>query len=184
MHAIWSDGYEQASVKALSELLGISRSSFYNAFVSREAMFAEIVKRYAALSPDAPLQHAVTGPILPLLTTVFRSICRVRGADREARGCMIVNAVVDLCPSKDQPGRMLQHLVLGSARRIESLLETAKTRGELPTSADPHALALAVQTLMIGLNVICKVVRDEEQLWLLTQTTLNGLGLLAEGRHA
>ena len=35
MNEIWRDGYEANSVKALSEKLGITRSSFYNAFSSR-----------------------------------------------------------------------------------------------------------------------------------------------------
>lgn len=184
MQAVWSGGYEQASVKALAELLGITRSSFYNAFASREALFAEIVKRYAALSPDAPLYSEAAGPILPLLATVFRNICRVRAADSEGRGCIIVNTLTEICPSPEEPGPMLENLVLGSARRLEALLRAAKARGELPASADPHALALAMQNLMIGLNVLCKVIRNEAELWLLTQTTMKGLGLLPETDHA
>jgi len=184
MQAVWSDGYEQASVKALAELLGITRSSFYNAFGSREALFAEIVKRYAALSPDAPLHGDISGPVLPLLQAVFRNICRARAADPEGRGCIIVNTLTEICPSPEEPGPMLERLVMSSTRRIEALLTTAKARGELRSSADPHALALAMQNLMIGLNVLCKVVRDEDELWLLTKTTMKGLGLLPESSHA
>ncbi|KPH83146.1 TetR/AcrR family transcriptional regulator, partial [Bosea vaviloviae] len=50
--AFWRDGYQANSVKALSERLGITRSSFYNAFESREAMFMEALERYLERSPD------------------------------------------------------------------------------------------------------------------------------------
>lgn len=50
--AFWRDGYQANSVKALSERLGITRSSFYNAFESREAMFMEAFERYLERSPD------------------------------------------------------------------------------------------------------------------------------------
>ena len=47
-----------------------------------------------------------------------------------------------------------------------------------------HAKALALQTLMVGLNVLCKVVRDEGELWASARATLDGLDLLEETGHA
>ncbi|HHL20983.1 MAG TPA: TetR/AcrR family transcriptional regulator, partial [Aliiroseovarius sp.] len=52
MQEVWRNGFERASVKALSERLGITRSSFYNAFDSREALFEKVLARYFAQSPD------------------------------------------------------------------------------------------------------------------------------------
>jgi TetR/AcrR family transcriptional repressor of nem operon len=178
MGMIWANGYEQASVLALSGILGITRSSFYNAFGSREALMAEVLARYVQISPDAPLQAPVPGPVLPLLTAVMRDICRVRGGDTQGRGCIIVNTITEVCPSPDEPGPMLAALMLGSIHRIEALMAQAQAGGELPITADPRALALALQNLIVGLNVLCKVVPDEASLWLLTETTLRGLGLL------
>lgn len=170
-------GYEQASVKSLSERLGIPRSSFYNAFGSREELFAEIISRYAAIAPDAPLYAKVEGPILPLLHGVLRNICRARAADPQGKGCIIVNSIAELCPSAEGPAPMLTNLAASSTRRIEELLDIARKHGEIDSRADVHALALALQNLMIGLNVLSKIVRDENDLWLLTETTLRGLGL-------
>ncbi len=175
--AIRSGGYERASVKALSERLGISRSSFYNAFGSREAFFAEIIARYSMTAPDAPLYGEVKGPVMPVLYEVVRNICRVRAADPEGRGCIIVNSISELCPSADGPAPMLARLAAGSTSRIEELMTVAREQGEIGGTADVHALALALQNLMIGLNVLSKVVRDEDDLWLLSETTLRGLGL-------
>lgn len=72
---------------------------------------------------------------------------------------------------------MLTNLAASSTRRIEELLDIARKHGEIDSRADVHALALALQNLMIGLNVLSKIVRDENDLWLLTETTLRGLGL-------
>lgn len=175
---IRTGGYEQASVKTLSEHLGISRSSFYNAFGSREELFSEIIGRYAPAAPDAPLYAPVAGPVLPLIENVLRNICRTRANDPGGKGCIIVNAVCELCPSTEGPAPMLGSMATGSTRRLEELLEIARSQGEIAGDADVHALALALQNLMIGLNVLSKVVRTEDELWLLTRTTLKGLGLL------
>ncbi|MGO7153890.1 TetR/AcrR family transcriptional regulator [Rhizobium leguminosarum] len=174
---IRTGGYEQASVKALSERLGITRSSFYNAFGSREVLFAEVVARYSATAPDAPLYGEVTGPVLPVLHAVLRNICHVRTADPEGRGCIIVNSISELCPAPEGPAPLLTKLATSSTSRIEELLRIGRHQGEIDNDADIHALALALQNLMIGLNVLSKVVRDEGELWLLTETTLRGLGL-------
>lgn len=178
--AIRTGGYEQASVKALSERLGISRSSFYNAFKSREALFAEIIARYSATAPDAPLYGEVDGPVLPVLHSVLRNICHVRTTGSDGRGCIIVNSISELCPSPDGPAPLLAKLAAGSTSRIEELLQIARDKGEIDSSANIHALALALQNLMIGLNVLSKVVRDEDELWLMTETTLRGLGLFSK----
>lgn len=178
--AIWKHGFEPSSVKALSELLGITRSSFYNTFGSREALLREAIPVYAAQSPDAPLYAPDVARTLPLISKVFRDICRARSGDPEARGCLIVNAVCELCPDTEGLGAELADLVLGSAKNLERLLEMARDAGEIPNDANIHALALALQNLMIGLNVLSKVIRSEDELWLLTLTTLKGLGLYRE----
>jgi TetR/AcrR family transcriptional regulator, transcriptional repressor for nem operon len=177
MNAIWKNGFEPSSVKTLSELLGITRSSFYNAFGSREALLREAISEYAEQSPDAPLRTGDAASALRLINKVFRDICRVRSSDPEAKGCLIVNTVCELCPDTEGLGAELSDLVLGSAKNLERLLAVARDADELPRDADIHALALALQNLMIGLNVLCKVVRSEDELWLLTRTTLEGLGL-------
>lgn len=171
------DGYEKASVKALSERLGISRSSFYNAFGSRQELFTEVVTRYAVTAPDAELYGEVSGPILPILHRVLRKICHVRTTDGNGRGCIIVNSISELCPAPDGPAAMLNDMATGSTERIAELLRIARTQGEIDDAADVHVLALAVQNLMIGLNVLSKVQRSEDDLWRLAEMTLKGLGL-------
>lgn len=184
MNAIWENGFELSSVKTLSELVGITRSSFYNAFGSREGLMREAILEYAAHSPDAPLYGCEAVGVLPLLNAVFRDICRVRAGDPKGRGCLIVNTVCELCPDTQGLGAKLAELVVGSVTNLERLLELARTGDEISRESDVHALALALQNLMLGLNVLCKVVRREDELWLLTRTTLEGLDLYREPANA
>ena len=177
MHAVWQNGFENTSVKQLAEMLGITRSSFYNAFGSREELFRTFIPKYASQSPDAVLREEVTGEVLLLLTVLYREICKARAQDPQARGCLVVNSVAELCPSQEGLGPLLATLVQGSVDRIEELLDVAVENGELPATSNTHAIALALQNLTVGINVICKVVRSEDELWLLTKTTLEGLGL-------
>ena len=69
--------------------------------------------------------------------------------------------------------------------QVAELIKQLKAEGgEIPAEVNTHATALALQNLMLGLNVLCKVVRSEDELWLLARTTLKGLGLLWEANGA
>ncbi len=178
MNEIWRSGFEANSVKAISENLGITRSSFYNAFGSREAMFLEALELYFSQSPDNVLAM-VDGEagILKVLTQVFKEVCRSRAADPEARGCMAVNCVAELVGVDETLGPVLEKAILGSLDRLERLLGQAAANGEIEDKGDLREKALALQNLLIGLNVMAKVVRSEDDLWAATKQTLKGLGL-------
>lgn len=183
MKEIWREGYEAASVKHLSEVLGITRSSFYNAFNSREDLFREAVAAYLAVMPSAPPLGPAHEPVLPRLTGFVRAICRFI-AENDWRGCLVANCLAEICPADQGPGAEISKLALASAKHIEALLDRAKLQGEIREEADTRALALAFQNLLIGLNVFGKAVRSEHALWRAAEVTLRGLGLYAERADA
>jgi len=181
MNEFWREGYEANSVKALSEKLGITRSSFYNAFNSRQALFGEALALYCSQTPDRALVNATPDmSIKQLLTDTLRAVCKSRSQDSEARGCLAVNCVAELCNTNDELGPKLEDIILGSAARLETLLGWGVASGEIHEEVNIHALALSLQNLIIGLNVLSKVVRTEADLWQVAKMTLQGLDLLAE----
>jgi len=181
MNEIWKNGMEACSTKALSEHLGISRSSFYNAFGSWEALFKEALGLYFTRTPDQVLAHIGDDREIPrIITGFFREVCRLRAVDPEARGCMAVNCVAELIGVDEQLGPVLELAIQGSIDRFETLLERAVRSGALPEGTDLRAKALAVQNLLVGINLMSKVVRSEADLWATARQTLQGLGLYRE----
>jgi len=181
MNEIWSHGYAACSVKALSETLGITRSSFYNAFGSREDLFLEALAVYFERSPDKALATAMADdPVKSLLTRTFYAACQVRAADKEHRGCLVINSVAELCNTDAKLGPVMKNAVLGNLARFEQLLKWAVKSGEIPADTDIRAKALALQNLLVGLNALCKAVTSEAELWMAAKTTLIGLGLYEE----
>jgi TetR/AcrR family transcriptional repressor of nem operon len=181
MQEIWRRGYEASSAKALAENLGITRSSFYNAFESREALFLEALDLYFSQSPDHVLNDvSPDASVLQTLTRMFREICRVRAADEEARGCLAVNCLAELVGVDETLGPALVTAFQQSLSRLESLLRRAVARGEIAESGDLHEKALALKNLLVGINLMSKIVRSESELWAIAQQTLTGLGLYRE----
>jgi len=181
MNEIWRNGFEACSVKAISEKLGITRSSFYNAFDSREALFLEVLAHYFAQTPDRVLGDV--GPqtnVRRLLTDFYKDVCRTRAADPDARGCLAVNCVSELVGVDEALGPVLKDAIRFSIDRLESILKTAAANGQIEDNGDLSAKALALQNLMIGLNVLSKVVHTENEMLAVAEQTLRGLGLYSE----
>lgn len=185
MQEIWRNGYEASSVKAVSERLGITRSSYYNAFGSRQALFKEALGHYFAQAPDRILHGDLPDmPVLVLLTWTFHEISTIRAADPDRKGCLAINCLTELAGTNEELGALLVTAVMASAARFEELLNIAVENGELPPGTDTHAKALALQNLLAGLSVFAKALNDEAELWLTVRTTLEGLGLYREDEHA
>lgn len=180
MNEIWRNGYEACSVKAISEKLGITRSSFYNTFTSREALFMEAFALYVARAPDRMLsEFEPGGSVRELMTKLFRKLCRQRAADPEARGCMAINCIAELVGVDPALGGVLEKAVKAKRKKIEQLLIAAADSGEIEDDGELAGKALAVMNLLVGLNLMSKVVRSEKQLWASAKAGLEGLGLYA-----
>ena len=181
MNEIWRNGYEAASVKALSEKLAITRSSFYNSFGRREDLFKEAMHHYATTTPDCALYEMDRSRSLKdVVTTLFREICRQRSADPEHRGCLATNCAAELLPGAGELADFMTVMLGQSRGMVEEKVRWAVEDGELPAVTDPAAFALAVQNLMLGVNLQSKIVHDEAALWASCQPALAALGLLSE----
>jgi TetR/AcrR family transcriptional repressor of nem operon len=176
MNEIWRSGFEPLSVKAISEKLGITRSSFYNSFESREALFIEALERYFDISPNKDLTQFEKSPSpLRLLTKVFRATCYARTTDSEHRGCLFVNTVSELVGVNETLGPVIENAAMRSIKCFERLLDQSVSLGELPKNTNTENLAIAVQNALMGLNTLSKIVKNEKQLWLAVRTTLDAL---------
>ncbi|MEM9630961.1 MAG: TetR/AcrR family transcriptional regulator [Pseudomonadota bacterium] len=177
MNEIWLNGYEASSVKALSETLGITRSSFYNSFGSRENLFREVLQTYSEQSPDRALGKIGKGnEVLRAVCQVFKTVCEVRAGDPDHRGCLAVNSLTELVGKDEGLSCVLTEAVRASLDRFERLLLLAEENGELIIE-NRQATALALQNLLFGINVTSKVVHDSESLWQSVKLSLKGLGI-------
>jgi TetR/AcrR family transcriptional repressor of nem operon len=60
---------------------------------------------------------------------------------------------------------------------MEGLLRQAVVKGEMEDAGDIREKALAIQNLLVGINLMSKIVRSEADLWAVARQTLKGLGL-------
>jgi len=94
----WEQGYEQVSIGALERCTGLDRSSLYNAFGSKRALFEAALTRYEALvrAQLARLHDANVG--VDDIAAFFGETARELRADAEGgrRGCFMANTIAEL----------------------------------------------------------------------------------------
>jgi TetR/AcrR family transcriptional repressor of nem operon len=177
MNTIWKQGYKACSVKVISEKLGITRSSFYNAFGSREELYIEAVQTYFDQLTCKDLTVLATkDSILKELCIEIYELCSTRGNDPEARGCFVVNGVTELMGVDEKISSVLVDVLSAGSSRIEEILEIAIQRDELPKQ-DVYIKARALQSVLIGINVMSKVIHDQNELWAIAKHSLEALEL-------
>lgn len=138
---------------------------------------------YVQHCPDSVLMLGtpVEGSVLELIADTVRTMCRVRAADPDGKGCMAVNTVAGLVGTADPMGEEIRQTVVSVIDHLERLLRLAVERGEMEADDDLRAKALALQALLMGVQVQSKAVRSEHELWSGARETLIGLGLLPAG---
>ena len=175
---LWRDGYGAVSVKSLSDKLGITRSSFYNALGSLEELFCLALERYLARIPEGAIMDVEPGtPVAPAITDVFRRACGHRASDPERRGCFAANSVAELLPGNGAPSEFVLRLSRAFGDRLETLVQQAVEQGELAPNSDVPGIALSLHNLLMGMNMQSKLGRSRDELWRSTRATLAGLGL-------
>ena len=153
MHLFWEHGYEATSLAQLKVAMGgLSASSFFAAFGSKEALFRAALDRYLRTHGQvmAPLQD----PGLPPREAIERALrgsARMQTDAAHPPGCFVVLSTANSSPEN----RHLQDLLAAERARnragLRACVERAISDGELRADTDPAALAAVFDTVLVGL---------------------------------
>lgn len=82
-------GFEASSLDRLTEVMGVSRSSFYAAFGSKHGVLIAALDCYAARA------RAALAAVGPSASALLSAVADPRGG---AHGCLLVNCIAELAP--------------------------------------------------------------------------------------
>lgn len=174
MRAFWRAGYEATSTEDLCAATGLGRSSVYNTFHSKRALFERSLTRYMAPRTDA-LVELMAGD-LPIRERLRRLLWQtVDAPEDDPLGCLVVNSLIELAPKDAELAAVLAR---DQARRFAALrdaLAAARRGGELPRTADPDALAHFVMSTISGMRVMARGGASRATLASIATTALNAV---------
>jgi TetR/AcrR family transcriptional repressor of nem operon len=157
MRAFWARGYGGTSLQDLESCTGLARSSLYNSFGSKRAIYLKSVDRYKQLLGEVmfvPLESGIAGleDIEAFFGRLEKGLNNLLGAPSAAKGCMLINGMVE-SGGKDPSLVALNAAFVGRFRSsMMAALHRARRRGEI-TSGDTEEKVTVLLSMALAINV-------------------------------
>ena len=154
MRLFWDRGYEGTSFDELLACMGISASSFQNAFGSKQELYEAATRFYldekAAWFSENLAEATHTRHAFEMLIENTADAFTEGGMPA---GCMISLAGTHAAPACDPIREMMVSQRALSERLMRERLQAGIDRGDLPPAADPASLAAFFSTVFRGMAV-------------------------------
>ncbi len=168
-------GCEATSVQDLVEATGLNRSSLYNRFGEKHALFLAALERYVQRN-ETRLQAVLEapGPKKPALRRLLEGQieANLSGA---ANGCLVANTTIELAPHDPEAARIIADNQARMEAVLHKALQEAQATGEIGLRHEPRALARFLYSMMQGLNVTLRATQDRALLQNIVDVALSCL---------
>lgn len=175
----WRDGYQAASMSALTEAMGINKPSLYATFGDKSSLYLKALERYmesatelqkASLDAEPDVRYAVEKFMLSAVESQTR--------DCGPNGCLVVNGATE-CGSANLPaavGDALAAYVRSGHQALATRLRKGIDDGQLAPDTDADVLAGYFVALIHGLSVQARAGVGRESLAAMARASLKVLG--------
>lgn len=157
VQCFWSRGYGSTSVRDLIEGTGLTGASLYNAFGDKRALYERALEHYIEESIADRIRRCEALPPMTSIEAFFQEVIRRSLADKERKGCMLVNAALDVAPH--DPG--FQKAVSQVLMRIESFfmkrVERGQADGTINSLRPARSLARHLLSVLMGIRVLARI---------------------------
>ncbi len=159
-HLFHEHGYENVSVAALTEAIGMTPPSFYAAFGSKTAFFKDTLDRYSATV--VPLDRFLIPGTAPpaALTDMLRAAAHAYAAHPQRRGCLILEHSRTVTTDW---GSAAAQIAGENRRKVQVFLTQSGIEA-------PGRIADYVATTMLGLSAAAREGWDEARLVAVAET--------------
>lgn len=175
MQTFWSNGYDATSLADLTSAMGLSKSSLYDTFGSKHALFIAAVERYKATAQSGVI-GTLTGalPGREAIETVFRDYVS-HAASPDRRGCFLNNCAIEVAASDAEADVCIKAGMARIEEAFGAAIERGQGAGDVATRHEPRALARYLTASFQGLVVMGKADAGRDALSDVVRVTLSAL---------
>jgi AcrR family transcriptional regulator len=165
MKLFWERGYEGASFDDLTAAMGISPSSFYNSFGSKERLYQEATQAYVACAAkwfvgELESETDAKTAFRRLLTAAAREFTQTGSPT----GCMISLAGTHLPPALACLRETMMGYRCAAQSAMAARIQRGVDEGDVPKETDVEVLAAFYSTLSRGMAVQARDGASRERL--------------------
>ena len=164
MNCFWAQGFEQTSVRDLAGRMGITGASLYNAFGDKRSLYRRAFVYYLTQTVRDRVARLEKLPSALAIRTFFDEIVERSVDDEQRRGCMLVNAALELAPYDPE----LQKLVAEEMAFIEAFFRRCIEAGQrdcsIAATRPADELAKLLLSVLLGIRVLARTRPQREVL--------------------
>lgn len=150
----WEKGYNGTSMDELTKATGLSRSSIYNTFGDKHALFMRSLEFYTQQQTDWILQMVgkTTSP-LKRIRQLFRAAIDAILQDKRRKGCLAVNSTAEMANMDEAIARFLQKNTENMEALFQQWIREGQAAGEITRAFSATALARHLFNTYSGLRI-------------------------------
>jgi TetR/AcrR family transcriptional repressor of nem operon len=161
----WADGYETTSVRDLSVSMQMTSASLYNAFGDKLSLYRRALERYVELSVRERIGRLEsTLPPLAAIRGFFDEVVERSVADPFHRGCMLINAALELAPRDAGIGALVAQELVQIEAFFRRSAAAAQANGTMTSLQTPDAVGRHLLSVLVGIRVLARVRPDRSLL--------------------
>ena len=178
MNCFWAQGFEQTSVRDLAERMGITGASLYNAFGDKRSLYRRAFVHYLAQTVRDRVRRLEKLPPLTAIRKFFDEIIERSVDDEQRRGCMLINAALELAPYDAEFQKLVAEEMIFIEAFFRRCVDAGQQDGSVAGASPPDELAKLLLSVLIGVRVLARTRPERE---VLAGATNGALTLLRNG---
>jgi len=176
MLLFWQHGYEATSLHDLITEMGLSKSSFYQTFKSKQSLFKNCILHYKELllgQLKQQLKDASSGR--SFIEILFKMIASEADSSDIPKGCLLMNTANEFSQTDPEISKMVRASIESLTNIFEQAIQQSQKKGEITTEISPINLAIYLVTSISGLRNMIKAGESRKELNEVVKLTLSVL---------
>jgi len=157
MRVFWEKGYESTSISDLEQAMGLKRTSIYNTFGNKSAIFERVMSCYKESVMSALFAAMDVAPdIREGVRRMLYGALDIHFDEDHPGGCLVVLSLMESGQHDERSLSSMQQTIHELKNALQARLNKAKKSGELPRHLDAGSTATTIATTMTGMMVMGK----------------------------
>ncbi len=157
MLVFWEKGYEATSIHDLEQAMGLNRTSIYNAFGNKRAIFNSVMTCYKESVMSSLLAELDSTPnVREGVRRMLNGALNIHFDEDNPGGCLVVLSVLESEQHDAESRAAMQQTFQDLKSALQDRLSRAKKAGELSKDLNVGSTATTISTTMAGMMVMGK----------------------------
>jgi TetR/AcrR family transcriptional repressor of nem operon len=160
----WQHGYESTSLQDLLNAMQLSKSSFYQAFGNKQALFERCIQQYRndTLRDIRAAMEDCDDP-LALIEALYRGTLTQCEANEYHWGCLVMNTASEFSQSNEVIAEEVTRSVRALTGLFEELIVQGQALGTIHQRQSASKLSLYLMSNLSGLHTLLKTGISHEE---------------------